>query len=52
MLANGYYSHDSLDGRTYVDRIRATGYNALDAGNTSSFDALAQVLRMMKSMTG
>jgi hypothetical protein len=32
MLANGYYSHDSLDGRTYVDRIRETGYDPLDAG--------------------
>ena len=32
MLANGYYSHDSLDGRTYADRIRATGYNLLTAG--------------------
>lgn len=32
MLANGYYSHDSLDGRTYMDRIRETGYDPLDAG--------------------
>jgi len=32
MLANGYYSHDSLDGRTYEDRIRETGYEPLDAG--------------------
>jgi uncharacterized protein YkwD len=26
MLDNGYYSHTSLDGRTYYDRIIATGY--------------------------
>ncbi|MHB9098555.1 MAG: CAP domain-containing protein, partial [Syntrophales bacterium] len=32
MLANGYFAHDSLDGRTYADRIRQTGYNLLDAG--------------------
>lgn len=32
MLANGYYSHVSLDGRTYADRIREAGYDALDAG--------------------
>jgi hypothetical protein len=32
MLANGYYSHNSLDGRTYADRIRQTGYNLLNAG--------------------
>jgi uncharacterized protein YkwD len=32
MLANGYFSHDSLDGRTYADRIRQTGYNLLNAG--------------------
>jgi hypothetical protein len=32
MLARGYFSHDSLDGRTYADRIRGTGYNLLSAG--------------------
>jgi uncharacterized protein YkwD len=34
MLANGYYSHDSLDGRTLEDRIREAGYEPLDAGET------------------
>ena len=32
MLANGYFSSISLDGRTYKDRIRETGYDPLDAG--------------------
>jgi hypothetical protein len=32
MLAKGYFSPDSLDGRTYADRIRQTGYNLLEAG--------------------
>ena len=27
MLENGYYSHDSLDGRTAEDRIRESGYD-------------------------
>ena len=27
MLANGYFSHDSLDGRTAEDRIRESGYD-------------------------
>jgi uncharacterized protein YkwD len=34
MLENGYYSHDSLDGRTLEDRIREAGYDPLDAGET------------------
>jgi hypothetical protein len=34
MLANGYYSHDSSDGRTYEDRIRAAGYDPLQAGES------------------
>ncbi|HEY5498353.1 MAG TPA: CAP domain-containing protein, partial [Syntrophales bacterium] len=40
MLANGYYSHDSLDGRTYVDRIRQTGYDPLDAGEYMELQCL------------
>jgi len=27
MAAHNYFNHTSLDGRTYVDRIRAAGYN-------------------------
>jgi uncharacterized protein YkwD len=26
MVVNGYFSHDSADGRTFVDRIRRAGY--------------------------
>ena len=27
MAANDYFTHDSQDGRTFADRIRATGYS-------------------------
>jgi uncharacterized protein YkwD len=33
-LANGYYSHESLDGRTYEGRMRAAGYEPLQAGES------------------
>jgi hypothetical protein len=32
MLANGYFSSNSLDGRTVKDRMRENGYDPLDAG--------------------
>jgi len=32
MLENSYFSHDSLDGRTYDDRIRETGYALVLSG--------------------
>jgi uncharacterized protein YkwD len=32
MLARGYYSHDSLDGRTVEERIREAGYDPLIVG--------------------
>ena len=34
MFEEGYYSHDSLDGRTYEDRITATGYLPLATGES------------------
>ena len=34
MLANNYYSHTSLDGYTYDDRIRAHGYLPITTGET------------------
>lgn len=34
MLENNFYSHDSVDGRTYEDRIRESGYEPLVAGET------------------
>ncbi|HEX6569406.1 MAG TPA: CAP domain-containing protein [Acidimicrobiales bacterium] len=32
MAANGYFSHTSLDGRTFVDRVEAAGYPRSSAG--------------------
>jgi uncharacterized protein YkwD len=40
MLANGYYSHNSLDGRTYEDRIRKAGYDLLAAGEYMGLQCL------------
>jgi len=34
MLTNGYFSHNSLDGRTYEDRMREAGYDPLNAGES------------------
>ena len=34
MIANSYYSHKSLDGRTYGDRIRESGYLAAESGES------------------
>jgi hypothetical protein len=41
MLENGYYSHFSLDGRTFEDRIRETGYDLLDAGEHMALQCLS-----------
>ena len=41
MLENGYYSHFSLDGRTFEDRIRETGYDLLDAGENMALQCLS-----------
>ena len=34
MLENGYYSHFSLDGRTFDERIRESGYDSLASGES------------------
>lgn len=34
MIANNYYSHNSLDGRTYDERIRDSGYLAVVCGES------------------
>jgi uncharacterized protein YkwD len=34
MLDNGYYAHDSLDGRTYDDRIIESGYDPVVTGES------------------
>ncbi|MDD5724329.1 MAG: CAP domain-containing protein, partial [Syntrophales bacterium] len=40
MLENGYYSHDSQDGRTYEDRIRDTGYDPVVMGQFMGLQCL------------
>lgn len=48
MVANGYLSHTSQDGRSYLDRIAAQGYQScypvenLAAGQAGSLQALAE----------
>jgi len=37
MLDNGYYSSESLDGRTYEDRIREAGYDEPEVGESTGF---------------
>ena len=34
MIANNYFSHDSLDGSTYSDRIIQSGYQAVSTGES------------------
>lgn len=36
MAAHDYFSHTSLDGRSFVDRIRATGYTAARSENIAA----------------
>jgi uncharacterized protein YkwD len=40
MLANGYFSSNSLDGRTVEDRIRETGYDLIEAGEYRGLQCL------------
>lgn len=40
MFENDYYSHDSLDGRTYEERILETGYEPLYAGESMGLQCL------------
>jgi len=44
MLASGYYSHDSPDGRSYDDRIRETGYAPSSTGESLGFLAFNNFL--------
>jgi uncharacterized protein YkwD len=41
MLENGYYSHTSLDGRTFEERIRASDYVPIATGESESLGMLA-----------
>jgi len=42
MAANGYFSHDSLDGRSFVDRLRAAGYPSPGGENIAQGQRTAQ----------
>ena len=42
MAANGYFSHDSLDGRSFADRLRAAGYPSPGGENIAQGQRSAQ----------
>lgn len=44
MVASVYYSHTSLDGRTYADRIRESGYVAAGCGESLGVVAFQNVI--------
>lgn len=44
MIANSYYSHDSLDGRTYDERIRESGYLAVVCGESLGMVAFQNLM--------
>jgi len=44
MIANIYYSHESLDGRTYDDRIRENGYAAVACGEALGLVAFQNLM--------
>jgi uncharacterized protein YkwD len=44
MAANGYFSHDSQDGRSFADRIRAAGYPSPGAENIAQGQRSAQAV--------
>jgi len=44
MLAKGYFSGTSLDGRTFENRIRETGYNLMNAGESIAIRCLGTCL--------
>ena len=44
MAANDYFSHDSLDGRTYSDRLRAAGYPSPGGENIAQGQRSAQAV--------
>jgi len=55
MAAHNYFSHTSLDGRTYVDRIRAAGYNYntyLGENIAAGFDTAQKVFDAWKASPG
>ena len=44
MIANNYYSHDSIDGRTYAERIRESGYVAVVCGESLGMVAFQNLM--------
>ena len=42
MAANHYFSHDSLDGRSFADRLRAAGYPSPGGENIAQGQRTAQ----------
>ena len=44
MLDNGYYAHDSLDGRTYDERIMESGYEPVVTGEALGMLAFANFI--------
>jgi len=55
MAAHIYFSHTSLDGRTFVDRIRAAGYNYntyLGENIAAGFDTAQKVFDAWKNSQG
>ena len=54
MATNNYFSHTSLDGRTYVDRIRAAGYTGsfLAENIAAGYGSPASVVNGLMGSTG
>jgi uncharacterized protein YkwD len=54
MAANNYFSHTSLDGRSMVDRINATGYDWSTVGENiaAGYDTMQQVVAGWMSSDG
>ncbi len=44
MAANDYFSHDSLDGRSFADRVQAAGYPSPGGENIAQGQASAEAV--------
>ena len=51
MLENGYYSHISLDGRTYDDRIVESGYDPVVTGESLGMLAFSNFIQPAEAVT-
>lgn len=52
MLDNNFYSHDSLDGRSYEDRMLDSGYDPVVAGETLEAIALLNAMHPSEAVSG